>query len=49
MKARQERDHAFDASQVVTLRLGRHHLLERQPARLTTVSEDVCGIQAQVM
>ena len=45
MKAR----HAFDASQVAMLRLGRHHLLERQPARLTTVSEDVCGIQAQVM
>jgi hypothetical protein len=49
MKARQEREHAFDASQVAMLRLGRHHLLERHPARLATVSEDVCGIQAQVM
>jgi hypothetical protein len=35
--------------QVSAFRLSRHHLLDRKPADLTKICQDVCGIQAQLM
>jgi len=39
----------FKWSHISAFRLRRHHLLDERSADLSTVSRDVCGIQAQVM
>ncbi|MFQ5708743.1 MAG: DNA glycosylase AlkZ-like family protein, partial [bacterium] len=36
-------------TQVAAFRLARHHFVDGNQADLTTVSQDVCGVQAQVM
>jgi hypothetical protein len=46
---RAQSGHSLKPKQIAAFRLGRHHLLDRQPAELTTVTSDVCGIQAQLM
>jgi len=41
--------HFFQWSQVSAFRLTRHHFVDQNPAELTAVCRDVCGIQSQVM
>lgn len=40
---------AIKSNQVAAFRLHRHHLAAHQPASLTMICQNVCGIQAQVM
>ncbi len=39
----------FNGSQISAFRLTRHHFLDQHQTALTTVCQDVCGTQAQVM
>src|SRR5262245_46926801 len=41
--------HFFKGPQIAAFRLARHHLVDQNPAGLITISQNVCGIQSQVM
>jgi hypothetical protein len=42
-------NHSVKWSQISAFRLARHHLVDQTPADFTTICQNVCGVQAQMM